>query len=650
MHKLRSAFTALAVAGATAITVTAGAGPAAAAAPAALTGGAFLPVNGVADVAVDPTHQQVLITDMGSGELLSLSYFGGVQRSVVAGAEAQGVGLSPDNSTVYVTVGSEHEIMAFDAATLRVKRAYDVGEQVWPRDVTEIGGKIWFAYDKGLGSLDVATGEQKLYDVGLAAQIPLLLTAPGAPGTVVVADAWRFAPGSGRLAVFDVSSGTAVVKTKGQFGDGSLRNAALTPDGSSLIGFGSGCTIWKSPLSDLGSRTVAYDNGLCEPVSVDINTDGRVAVSNGNFDGTADVTVWPAGSAAPAEQFTGPASDEVWQVVWEPGGDRLFAFSASNEDWTFWPIHGSQPVRSTMTINAPATVAPGDAVRITGKLSRPGGTVRLTRDYPNTQALKKQVDVTTADENGNFTLTDASPDAVPARYTASYGGTDTVGPAFAAATVLIQRTTPALTVSHHNSVNGYGSTVTVTAHLGTTRTNRMVQIWADPYGAEPARLLRNYLVDAKGNLTASLKLTRNTVIEAKFLGDTKTAPASARSVLYTRPAVTLQPSRQYKAAKIGSVPYRFYRTTVHPYFLTTMTPYPGRKQRLELDVYSGGKWKPWRVLNLPLNSAGKSAFTLTGTHPAGARYRARTAYVYGTSGDTANYTTYTPYYYFTFTK
>lgn len=51
-----------------------------------------------------------------------------------------------------------------------------------------------------------------------------------------------------------------------------------------------------------------------------------------------------------------------------------------------------------------------------------------------------------------------------------------------------------------------------------------------------------------------------------------------------------------------------------------------------------------------LTTAGKSAYTLTGTHSTGVKYRVRAAYLSGTSGDNLNYTTYGPYRYFTFTK
>ncbi|MFF5082099.1 hypothetical protein ACFY36_34050 [Actinoplanes sp. NPDC000266] len=652
MHKLRAALTAVAVAGTAAVTVAVGAGSAAAAAaPTALGQGAYVPTSGLGGMVVDPLHKRVLVTEPATGSLFSLSYFGGVQKQVPAGWNATGLAVSPDYSTVYVASPDDHKITAFDAATLSPRRTYVLDEAVWPRQLAVTSGKIWMSYDGGMGSVDPASGETVLHDLNFefdGTLNPQLRTAPGAPGTLVVFSAWRYSPGNGDVAVYDVSSGAAVLKTKSRFGDGTLRDAALTPDGSTLIGFGDGCPIWKAPITDPAAKTTAYDNGICRPQSVDINTDGRVAFGYGNQDGTADVTISPAGSQAVAEQFAVDARQAIWWTAWEPGGNRLFAIGNVGEEWRFHAIHGSTPVGSTITLSAPAIAAPGSPIQFTGKVSQPGARVELYVDS-NAPGNKQLVATATANASGQFTLVDKRPEPFIYDYTVVYAGTDSIAPASASATVTVQRT-PALTLSHNNTVNNYGSTVTLTAHLGTTGGNRSLQIWADPYGTEPQRLLRWANADAKGNLTTSLKLTRTTAVQVKFTGDSQYAATSARSVLNTKVALNLTPSRQYKAAKIGTVPYRFYHANVHPYFLTTMTPYPGRKQRLVLDVYSGGAWKPWRVLYLPLSSAGQSAFTLTGTHPVGAKYRARADYVTTSSGDSVNYTTIGSYYYFTFTK
>ncbi|MEV4343641.1 hypothetical protein AB0J83_04090 [Actinoplanes sp. NPDC049596] len=581
MRKIRAALTAAAVLGTAAAAVAVGTLDASAAT--ALGSGTLLPISTPSDVVVDTTHQRLLISDENTGQLVQTTYAGAVVTRKTGLPGIRGLKLSADGSTLYAAVAEAHALVTFDPQTLAETARYDLGATVYPRTLALAGRKVWFGYDGsaekdyvgGFGFFDHSGGLPLTFHDSTADRTsfhdaPQLLTSPGAPNTLVVADVSNNAVTSGAVAVYDVSGAAETLKVKTTSSDSFLRGAAFTADGASLLGFGVRCPIWQAPITSPHSQTTAYDNKICSPASIDVNTDGRVAIGYSNNDSTTDVALYPAGSQTAGQEFqlpntapeNKPIPDQVGKVTWEPGGQRVFTLGYNYKaEWRLWVINGPEQAAPPVT-----------------------------------------------------------------------------------------RVSPALTLTPNNTVNAYGSTVTVTARLGTTATNRVVEIWADPNGTEPARLLRKTTVDAKGNLTASLKLTRTTAVQVKFAGDAKYLPATAKAVLNTRVAIALQPSRQYKAAKIGSVPYRYYRTTVHPYFVTTMTAYPGRKQRLIFEVASGDAWKTWRVLDVPLTSAGKSAFTLTGAHPAGARYRVRAVYVTGTSGDNVNYTTYGSYQYFTFTK
>jgi len=206
-----------------------------------------------------------------------------------------------------------------------------------------------------------------------------------------------------------------------------------------------------------------------------------------------------------------------------------------------------------------------------------------------------------------------------------------------------------LTVSGNGSVSAYGATVTLTAKLGAP--GREVEIRADPYGGDLTdKLVKRATTNAQGVVTAPLKLTRTTSVVVKFAGDDRYAPASVKAVLGTRIVASTVSTRQYKTAKVGTVSTAYFRKSVHPYFTTTMTAHPKRKQRLQFEVLSGGKWKPWRNVDAAVGSNGKSYYTLAGAHPVGVRYRVRPAYLPGTSGDNVNATTYGVYRYFIFTK
>jgi hypothetical protein len=231
-------------------------------------------------------------------------------------------------------------------------------------------------------------------------------------------------------------------------------------------------------------------------------------------------------------------------------------------------------------------------------------------------------------------------------YTASVP-VDTVHAAASATTTAQAVTNTTLTLDHNNAGYAYGATVTFTAHLGQTATNRTVGIWADPAGSDQVnRLLRSATVDAKGNLTASLKLSRDTVVSAVFAGDTQTQPITVKSTVLTYASAALALSRQYKTK--SSVAY-FHKTT-NPYFTTTINPYPKRKQYLTVDYYSGGSWHRVKSGYYALSSAGKSYVTFTNARKLNVKYRVRAAYVMGNSGDSANLSTYSTYKYFIFTK
>ncbi|MFI5938497.1 hypothetical protein [Actinoplanes sp. NPDC051494] len=209
------------------------------------------------------------------------------------------------------------------------------------------------------------------------------------------------------------------------------------------------------------------------------------------------------------------------------------------------------------------------------------------------------------------------------------------------------RVAPALSLNRNGSVNAYGATVTMTAHLGATDRNRTVEIWADPYGSDrPRTLIKKGVVDGAGNLSVSYKLTRNTTFSAVFAGDARYTARTVTSAVNTKVAVATTVAKHYSVKNS----YYYVRKTRNPTFSTTMTPYPGRTERLTFQKYAGGKWVAWKTGTYKLSSAGKYTYTLTGTHQTAVKYRVSAAYLTGTSGDRANYTSSGAWKYFIFSK
>jgi hypothetical protein len=257
----------------------------------------------------------------------------------------------------------------------------------------------------------------------------------------------------------------------------------------------------------------------------------------------------------------------------------------------------------------------------------------------------------TVPAGGSFEFADQQATAGTVSYAVSFAGDDEFGAATATGSVTVGAPKPAaLTLDRNGSAYSYGATATVTAKLGATSSNRVVEIWADPYGNDlPNRMLRKANVDGKGNLTASFKLTRNTTFSAVYRGDTGTAAKTVKSTVSTRASVSGILTRHYRTGKIGATSYQYFRTSKMPILNIAVSPYPSRKSYTEIHALKGGKWTLWSFSLDKLDKAGKAKRSVY-TIATGVRYRIRTAYVYNKSGDTVNASTYSTWRYYTVTK
>ncbi|MFF5080534.1 YncE family protein [Actinoplanes sp. NPDC000266] len=650
---LRAALTSVALAAAT-LVVTGG--------PATAVAESSLPVKAASDLLVDAAHRRVLISDGKTGMIMAQDYVTGAR---IFRNNLPGVGelaLSGDGKKVYAAVADAHAIVAFDAATMTETSRYALSDVAYPRTLALAGGTLYFGWDKDpavtprgvFGSVDLATGaiRPNIFPspVGIPHGAPRLLTAPGAPDKLVVADTSGDATTAGNTWVYDVSGATPVLTAEATAAPGPVTAVALSRDGSKIIGVDGTCGAFTADTANPAQRTPLY-SGLCARPALAVHpSDGRVAVGHGS----QDLTVFPAGSQV-ASQSLGLNLATPQRLAWEPGGKRLFAIGLFLGEYSLHVLN--EPITTAISLGTTTAPVPqGAGVTISGKFTMSGpppiplrlfDVTRTDAESPSGRPLPQ---IIAQPYDPYFSFVDYPEAAGKVTYTVTYRGEGRMEPATAKVSVNVKFITPVLTLTG-GKVAAYGSTATVTARLGKTYRNRTVAIWADPAGAEPAKLLRNTKVDANGNLTASVKLTRNTGVVAKFAGDTRYAPVSSPvQMLYTRVAVALTNAKQYKTATLGGVPTSYYRKTVHPVFSTTMTPYPKRKERLQFEVLWKGKWTASRTVDVPLNSAGKASYTLTGAHSTGLRYRVRAVYLAGASGDTVNATTYGAYRYFTFTN
>ncbi|MDG9714535.1 Ig-like domain-containing protein [Streptomyces sp. DH10] len=513
-----------------------------------------LPLKSTGDIVVDGVHQRVFISDPTTGQVLVTNYAGTVVGTVGSLPGVHGLELSPDSGTLYAAVHDATAIVAIDTATATETRRWSTGQGAGPAYVALAGGKLWFSYgasgDGNIGSLD-----PNATDPGLTLgqdtsrtfyEAPILDASPGAPGRLAAG-----APGQSpvELAVYDVSSGTATrtayARDPGDTGGGNLQDLAVTPDGTGVV-TASGAPYYQPvyELSDLSADgkyvTNTYPNAVDAP-------NGDVAAGTFSWY-DPDVHVFKPGTSLPLKQYdfpntgTSSGADTLAPagLAWAPDESKLFAISQNdNNVYSLRILDAPAKTSTTLTANAPATATRAKSLTLTGTLSSsaafPAGTkVSVTRTDDESPSGKPLGTATVA-ADGSYSFTDTPPAGGKVTYTVTYAGDADHAGATASASTTVARTATTLTLTDNGKVYDYGRDVTVTAHLGTTYKNRTVEIWADPYGSDkPDTLVKKGTVNSADDLSATIRLTRDTKVSAKFTGDTRYAPKTVTNSVYTR--------------------------------------------------------------------------------------------------------------------
>ncbi|MFI7408354.1 YncE family protein [Streptomyces sp. NPDC049627] len=634
-----SAATALAVLFSSAALSAVAAGPASAASAVVGTPGGLV---------ADGVHQRVFVGDAASGVIVAADYSGAVLESVSGVPGVTDLALSDDGSTLYAAARASHEIVALDAATLDVKTRYPVATGTGPVYVEYAGGKVWFSYgdqwDGDLGSVDPAVDPATGADPVALAQLPtegtgvglwgqaLLDTDPLRPDLLAVGET---GDSSGTEAVLDVSGGTPKViawhDTSYALNDG-LGDIDLVAGSDTVLVNGTdrhayaGGTLAKAGAYPAGQRADIGRSGLIAQIS-----GTKVAIYRPNA--TQPVRTYSMGTQGAAA------------LAWAPDSSRVFALVASGSGYTLKAL--TQPTLNvpTLTVNAPSTATRAKQLTVTGKLSATialptGAKLSVTRtdlESPGGKALPS----VTVKADGTYSFTDTPPAGGKVKYTVKYAGDATHTSVSASDTVDVSRASTSLSLNNNGKLYSYGADVKFTAHLGTTYKNRTVEIWANPFGGDkPNKLIKSGTVNSDGNISAWVDMTRDTTVTAVFKGDARYKPKTVKVTAYAKVKISTAVSRHYKTAKIGSTTYYWFHKSTDPLLTTTMTYYPGRQQRFDLQVYYQGSWYSADSEYFSLGTNGKSAVTLPAPDESGIRARMRSVYVNGSSGDTVNSTTY----------
>ncbi|MFF9427575.1 Ig-like domain repeat protein [Streptomyces sp. NPDC014746] len=628
-----------------------------------------IPLSSVGDMVVDGVHRKIFISDPYLGKVVATDYAGRVLSTVTGLPGVTGLALSADAGSLYAAVPGADAVVALDAATVTERARYATGEGTDPQYVAPAGGRIWFGYgtnqDGDIGSID-ASGEQPVVTLGQDEEInysgaPRLVASPTDPNAIAAVSSYYH---WFRIGAYDVSTGTAVRTARSpeslSGSGGMVSDLAYTPDGSKLITATAGNRhrVWQtSDLTEAGAYASEFHGA-----AVAVAPDGTVAAGSDAWY-APDVFVYRPGETKAVRQYDFPGTGSSSggdslapsALAWEPGGSRLFAVTTASGGSTRLHVL-DQPTKSvpTVTVKVPASGTVLKAVTVSGTigatLGLPAGTpvtaTRYDAEFPQGKALGTKK----LGAYGSFSFTDTPTAAGNVTYRVTYAGDATHVGASGTALVKVAPFKSALTLDQNRRTVNYGTNVTYTATLGWSYRNRVVEIWADPYGKDPKRLLKRGTVNSAGKLSVTMKMTRDTWVTADFAGDTRSGRAHTGSTVYTRAGLTTALSRHYKWSKIGSIWYQTYHQTADPLVTAWNNPYPGRRTKVELQVWYSGAWRSGGEDYVPLNSGGMAYIAFDGDGAAGVRARVRTAYVDGTSGDDVNTSVYGAWKYFNFTR
>ena len=371
-----------------------------------------------------------------------------------------------------------------------------------------------------------------------------------------------------------------------------------------------------------------------------------------------DITRTVAGSA-PAHLTAVTAADGTFsltQKVTTPGTytyDASYAGDAGTTPTTATVKVTVKLNTSTLVLNGPASrVVPGKSFTLGGILvfgagyPPAGSAITVTRTRPGMPATRFTV---TTSGNGDFTITDTLTRLGTYTYTGTYAGSATSTRSASVRAVTVQLPLPVLRLSTSANSIRYEGTVKLTAHLGTTYTNRTLSVYAQTAGTRAMKLLKRGRVDAHGNLTVSYTAAHSTLFTASFSGDARYSAAAAMRTVGVSVKVAMTDSGYFGTRKIAGVTYRVYHHTGGLGANVTITPdKSGQCVNLEVQQWDS-KGKAWfanaTIGCFALNKSSEVSTDLTLLQAAGAQYRVRADYA-RRGGDATNLNTDGSWFYF----
>ena len=560
----------------------------------------------------DGVHQRVFVGDRSTGTVLAADYDGNLIDSASGISGVSDLALSADSQVLYAASWGTHEIVALDPATLDEITRYTASTTYGPRHLAFAGGKVWFSYGDqwsgNVGSIAPSTGEVTMnqYPNHVWGQA-LLDGSTAKPDLLAVGETGLT---SDSMAVLDVSGAPSQVAFhNGNYtlnhgiGDIDLIPGAaeVLVNGQDRQGYAEG-TFSASGTYPSGSRA-------------DISSTGIVATAADD-----KVKIFRPDGSLPVNTFAVSAL----ALTWAPDESRLFALTGSGP-FALNVIDAPTFATPSLTVSAPSSAPRAQPLTVSGTLTSGDpfassvslDVLRKDSESPDGAALPSVA----VGPDGTWSLEDTPTVGGPVTYVVSYPGDADHNPVTSSVAVSVSRTTPTLTLRPTTAATyTYGKKVAFTAHLGSTYQNRRIELWVDPSGEDkPNTLVRSGAVNAKGDISWTATMRRNSVVSAVYAGDAQTAPRTVSVTANARVAIKVAMTRQYKTAKIGSQKYYWFHKRTAPIVKTTMSSYPGRAARLNLQVRVNGSWRSAGYGYFDLSSGGHVSVNIGAPNRAGSR-------------------------------
>ena len=587
-----------------------GAQPALAASPAPL------PIASYYQMAVDAAHGHIFISQgsASSNGILVTDLTGQVVTTITGQTGVTGITLSPDGSTLYAALSAGGAVTAISTTTLKQTASYPLPAGDSPLDVTVQSGKVWVSYNNGtifaaaIGYFDPSATSPSL-QTPAAMQgwyiAPELSADPQDTGVLVAIGSGTSSSG---LASYDTATNpvtTLAGSPGGANGCGGQVDLAVAPGGAE---FAVAChwgndyvysTANLSQLRSLGSHTYPPF-----PLAIAYDAAGDVAAGADTFLPSPDLYIYPKDGTTALNAYTLYTLSTLGGILqprglaWLPDGSKVFGVLSRVTSYALAVVANPTITLTTLSLTAPSTAYITRPLTLTGSLLAstgaplPAGTpITIIRSVAGGTATSTFKVTTSA--TGSFSLTDTPPAVGTYTYAASYAGSATTVASSASQTVPVTLIPTSLTVTTPSTVLAYQPTVSVTAHLGTTYTNRTMSIYAQPDGGGTATLLKTATVDASGNLTVSYTAPHSTTFSAVFSGDARYAPATATVDVIVTAKVSESVSGSYGTKRVGGITYKLFHQTKGPILGIAVAPNKaGECVQAEIQEYYSGAWQP----------------------------------------------------------